>query len=103
MAITYVSATEDVYNSPTAIGSRTISNLNIGTRTNGLLVVGISLCDPSTPSVIPDVSTVTWNGVTVGSSAPGRVVRTKTVEPPAAYTRSALPAPRLVNPPAVPP
>ena len=59
-----VGFSEEVYNSPTPIGSLTESALNIGTRTNGLLLVKVGLHDAS-PGNTPNISTVTWNGVTV--------------------------------------
>jgi len=51
MAITYIGSQEDSYNTTPAIGSRTVS-INIGTRTNGLLVVGIGLYDTLLSGVI---------------------------------------------------
>lgn len=65
MAITYVGSAEDTYYSATQIGSRTIG-VDIGTRTNGLLVVGVSSfrSDANTP----DVSSITWDGTSLAKA-----------------------------------
>ncbi len=58
MAITWVSSQEDSYNSATEINSRTIS-VNIGTPTNGILIVFVNVYLFNT---LGDCTGVTWNG-----------------------------------------
>lgn len=63
MAITIGSSTEKAYNSATMVPSDT-QTIDIGTRTNGLLVVSVSIRNnpPTT------VSGITWNGVALAKA-----------------------------------
>lgn len=62
MAITFVSSTELVYNSATAVTSRTLT-VDIGTRTNGMIGVVVSVLARTGTGTQGDVTGVTWNGV----------------------------------------
>ena len=66
MTITYVSYAVDSYDSASPLGSRTVS-VNIGTRTNGLLVVGVGLYNTN-PSWTPYVSTMTYAGTSMSQA-----------------------------------
>lgn len=64
-AITYVSNAESAYFDVTAINNISFS-VNIGTRTNGLLVVGVGVRGQSADN--PDVSTVTYGGTSLSKA-----------------------------------
>lgn len=66
MAITYVNFDEEVYNSGSPVGSRTKS-INIGTRTNGLLIVSVAIFN-SSAGVTPDITGITYGGTALSKA-----------------------------------
>jgi hypothetical protein len=63
LAITFVSSAEKAYSSATPVTSDT-QTLDIGTRTNGLLVVGVGIRG----AAVTSVNGITWNGVALAKA-----------------------------------